>query len=318
MENETLALPPQRKWLARIVIAALALVGVAVPHMLLGHTRRALGYFVLSLLLVFIVIASVVFMKGWTAKGFMTALAFDLIINYGFLLVSFCHALSSRAAATKLKWLPAIAICIFGFASTSAAAWMMRTHYLAPFHSMTGSNLPTIKANETFFVDKRISSTGVTTRGELIVYSPRNVPNTAFVKRLIGLPGDRIMMRDGMLFINGTAVRKIEQGNMQIASAGQTVEASINRETLPNGATYQTLDLGDGREFDTTTEFVVPSNEVFVLGDNRDDSLDSRYSDHGFVPQSAIIGKAWFAWSSIFKPSDVRNLSPFATTGEDR
>lgn len=129
-------------------------------------------------------------------------------------------------------------------------------------------------------------------RGDVIVFRPNAEPSTDFIKRLIGLPGDTVQMRGGKLFLNGAEIEQKraedfidedEKGNLK----------SIKRyvETLPNGVSYEVLDEIENGTGDDTVEFVVPENNYFFMGDNRDNSADSRFMV-GFVPQENLIGKA--------------------------
>jgi signal peptidase I len=109
---------------------------------------------------------------------------------------------------------------------------------------------------------------------------------------VVGVPGDRIQMIDGVLHINGVAVERESLGDVSFGDEyGGSVEAQLYRETLPGGASYRTLDRGDG-ELDNTRVFVVPANHYFVMGDDRDNSADSRVpSVVGYVPFDNFVGR---------------------------
>ena len=120
-----------------------------------------------------------------------------------------------------------------------------------------------------------------------MVYRYPRDTSVDYVKRVVGLPGDRIQMIQGQLYLNGTPVKRecladlIEDG----------WPAKHWRETLPNGASYETLDLTDNGFFDNTQIYTVPPGAYFVLGDNRDNSQDSRVAVHGFVPFDNLVGR---------------------------
>lgn len=129
-------------------------------------------------------------------------------------------------------------------------------------------------------------------RGDLIVFRPVTEPDRDFVKRLIGLPGDRIQMIDGALHINGRAVRRESLGDSAFENEYGVVDRiPAYRETLPNGVSYVTFDRGD-TELDNTRAYIVPPGHFFFMGDDRDNSADSRVpSVVGYVPFDNLVGR---------------------------
>jgi len=146
-------------------------------------------------------------------------------------------------------------------------------------------------------------------RGDVVVFKLPRDGHTDYIKRLIGLPGDRVQMVEGTPVINGVPV-KHERLTMTRTPGPFGVKARQIRETLPEGRAFITFDRTTN-ELDDTDVFVVPEGHYFFMGDNRDNSADSRLNREtgvGFVPAENIVGKAQIillAWSdgvSIFKP----------------
>ena len=128
-------------------------------------------------------------------------------------------------------------------------------------------------------------------RGDIIVFkNPRN-DDEYWVKRLIGLPGDKIKIIDGAIFLNGNKLERKDEGIYHFPNLEE--KAQLYQEFLPSGVNYQTLDSIKNHIADNTEEFIVPEKHYFFMGDNRDNSADSRLS-LGYVHEDYIIGKAEF------------------------
>jgi signal peptidase I len=157
-------------------------------------------------------------------------------------------------------------------------------------------------------------------RGDVIVFRlPRDTTET-YVKRVIGLPGDHVQLKDGRLYINGKLVPRKAAGTFTTDLSGRTFTLKRYIETLPGGHAHDVLEISDHEALDNTDEFVVPAGQYFMMGDNRDDSLDSRVSAEaggvGMVPEENLIGRvdrvlyshdpelAWWDpqnWPELFK-----------------
>ncbi|MCB8836048.1 signal peptidase I [Aurantimonas sp. VKM B-3413] len=192
-------------------------------------------------------------------------------------------------------------------------ALVIRTFLFQPFSIPSGSMMPTLLVGDYLFVSKwsygfskysfpfspeifdgRILASQPT-RGDIVVFRKPHEEDVDYIKRLIGLPGDHIQVRNDILYINGKAVPREPAGDF-IAEDGTRVPEF--RETLPNGVSYLTLNLSDNSAGDNTREFVVPEGHYFMMGDNRDNSLDSRF-DVGYVPFENLVGKAQVIFFSI-------------------
>ncbi len=221
-------------------------------------------------------------------------------------------------------------------------ALLIRTFLYEPFNIPSESMLPGLKKGDYLFVSKfsygysnfslpfspsiidgRVLSSAPT-RGDVAVFrQPTNV-KIDFIKRVIGLPGDRIQVKDGILQINGTPVKRegpiarpeIDKRHAEALIGKREFDASSNPngahwgrecgdraaklyyETLPNGVKHTILECGDNLGADNTRVYVVPAGHYFMMGDNRDNSTDSRFSSVGYVPLKNFIGRAEFIFFS--------------------
>ena len=196
-------------------------------------------------------------------------------------------------------------------------AFVFRTFLFQPFSIPTGSMKPTLLVGDYLLVSKfsygysryslpwapdmfegRILASEPE-RGDIAVFRLPRDPSLDYIKRVIGLPGDQIQMRDGQLYINGEPVERERAGTYEDESPfGQTQEVIVYRETLPNGVTYETLDADPDGPGDDTQVFSVPEGHYFMMGDNRDNSSDSRF-DVGMVPFENFVGRARIIFFSV-------------------
>lgn len=169
--------------------------------------------------------------------------------------------------------------------------------------TMTGNSMaPTLLAGDTFWATRlRDPVPKLFRRGEIIVFRRGETDTTPWVKRLIGLPGDRIEMREGRLHLNGEPAPRTLIGPQTVAEPHFRIELRRYTETLPgeDGVSFDVLELDDRQPFDNTPAYQVPEGQLFVLGDHRDNSLDSRaMTSFGFVPMARVIAQPRFiSWS---------------------
>jgi signal peptidase I len=149
-------------------------------------------------------------------------------------------------------------------------------------------------------------------RGDIIVFKLPRDNKTDYIKRLIGLPGDHIQVKHGTVFVNNQPIAQMPQGQTTIDLNDFMTRADVIRETMKNGKSYLTYSVDPSQPAENTDTWVVPEGQYFFMGDNRDNSLDSRFSKEndgvGFVPAENLEGKAqiillsWKKGASLFKP----------------
>lgn len=147
-------------------------------------------------------------------------------------------------------------------------------------------------------------------RGDVVVFRLPRDPGQTWIKRVIGLPGDRVQVRGGTVFVNGQALPRTPLEIVQDRDAPGRRVLEV-RERQPDGRSYVTYDAGSGQAGDDTEVFVVPEGYYFMMGDNRDNSLDSRWPAElgvGLLPAGNILGRAevvvasWRPGAGLFKP----------------
>lgn len=203
---------------------------------------------------------------------------------------------------SKTEWLSLLGAILI--------ALLIRTIVFEPYSIPSGSMKPNFLVGDYLFVSKytygisnaslpfepnifsgRILKIEEPKRGDVVVFKSPSNRYINYIKRLIGLPGDRIQVIDGVLYINDKVVERKRAGEF-IDTDGSVLKRYI--ETLPNGVSYYVLDDIPNYPFDNTKVYIVPEGHYFFMGDNRDHSADSRTEGHpiGFVPFDKFIGRA--------------------------
>ena len=149
-------------------------------------------------------------------------------------------------------------------------------------------------------------------RGDIIVFKLPRDNKTDYIKRLIGLPGDHLQVKHGTVFVNNQPIAQMPQGQTTIDLGGFMTKADVIREKMASGRNYLTYSVDPTQSPENTDVFVVPEGNYFFMGDNRDNSLDSRFPKEndgvGYVPAENLEGKAqiillsWHKGASLFKP----------------
>jgi signal peptidase I len=171
----------------------------------------------------------------------------------------------------------------------------LRMFVWEPFNVPASSMEPSLQVGDYFFVAKLPYLFGEPRRGDIAVFLTP-VDEAPYVKRLVGLPGDRVQMKAGSLYLNGERVAREEVVPPPLRFRDNIGE--VYREVLPNGRSYLIREISDQRPLDDTDVYEVPPGHYFFLGDNRDNSLDSR-TMIGTVPRENLIGRVdLILWNS--------------------
>ena len=212
--------------------------------------------------------------------------------------------MSKRKPEGKFEFIKTIVIA-------GALALGFRSLLFEPFNIPSGSMIPTLLVGDYLFVSKysygysrysfpfgmapfdgRVFETSPE-RGDVAVFRQPQNESVAFIKRIVGLPGDRIQVTDGILQINDAAVNRVGKGFATASDGYNVIRFAVYQETLPNGKSYLIQERSDDDDvLDNTNVFLVPEGHYFMMGDNRDNSRDSRTTSVGMVPAENLIGRA--------------------------
>ncbi len=192
------------------------------------------------------------------------------------------------------------------------AALVIRSLAFEPFSIPSGSMKPSLLVGDYLFVSKyaygfsrysfpwqivpisgRVLERSPV-RGDIAVFKFPPNPETDYIKRIVGLPGDRIQVRNGLLYIDDEVVPRTSLGEQRVTDRhGVTHTYEVFRESIPGGREYLIYDATPNGALDNTDEYIVPEGHYFALGDNRDQSSDSRLLGRvGFIPAENLVGRA--------------------------
>ena len=199
-------------------------------------------------------------------------------------------------------------------------ALVIRTFLFEPFNIPSGSMIPTLLVGDYLFVSKYsygysryslpfgmplIPGPGRAwfsnpERGDVAVFKLPADNRTDYIKRIVGLPGDTIQLRESVLYVNGEPIRRQRVEDAVYTENGVVRRAVRYRETLPDGRSYHVIEQTERASQDTTPLFTIPPGHYFAMGDNRDRSRDSRFLDEvGMIPVENLVGRAELIFFSV-------------------
>jgi signal peptidase I len=297
------------------VILAIAGLVLGAPSIMLwlGRWKLALVYFLASLAIIALCLA---FSRAGAFTGIKLSIEVVRLALLPVAITGIVHAFRLGRLPLPGAWYsPWYIALVAPIAILLLVAFAIRTLLLQPFHIPSGSNEPNIMVGDYVFVSKSAygysrysfpygvfdfagrSGGALPARGDMAVFRHAQNTDIDYIKRVIGLPGDRVQMKGGVLHINGEAAMLVSVTPGPALDTGDG--GKFFRETLPGGHSYVVKDIDPDSSGDNTEEYLVPEGQYFTLGDNRDNSQDSRQSQFGFIPAENFIGPVSFRfWNS--------------------
>jgi signal peptidase I len=297
----------RRRWATVIIFL---LLGPFIGMLYLGRGRMALGYFFAG-----IPAAAL----PYIAAHFGAPIAPGLLLIWPLHIAGAVHGYAiikrtagGRPGALFAKW---YVIITLGIILPMVLAHAIRSFLWEPFSIPSGGMRPTLVVGDYLWVSK--STFGYSgfslsfapplfsgrifgrepERGDIVVFRLPTDESVDYIKRIIGLPGDQIQLRQGLLYINGSLVARERVGTDR---DGRGWEIARFAETLPNGRRHLILEQSDDIPADNTRVYEVPAGHYFTLGDNRDGSLDSRFPEVGYIPYENLVGRFEVVfWNSV-------------------
>ncbi|HYC13502.1 MAG TPA: signal peptidase I [Stellaceae bacterium] len=309
-ETATIPLKRRRPWIA----ALFSLVAPGLGQLYNGQPRRAVAFFGLLALL-----CALVALLAQAVDGSLALLNGAIALVVAAFLLALSAAIDAFRGARRLgavvlgryqrPWIY-LAVIIIVIAAQETLALGAKSHggcasgvpreFSHTYRWASGSMQPTLLSDEIFVVDASYFCRSDPRRGDLAAFLRPIANSPVFVKRIIGLPGDRVRLTEGRVYINGEPVAQewLESG-ISTDETGQEVRRARYVESFSDGARYVVEISNLGAEYENTPEVTVPADSYFVLGDTRDNSFDSRMKDFGFIPRALIVDRpAYIIWSS--------------------
>lgn len=272
-----------------------------------GNLRRALAFYGVYILTTITVAATALSTLPQSLAGFVFLFAMGSLLSV-WLWVAAAHAYVDARQTGLVALRPFNRWYVYGAlvllqAAVFATYWSLDLRARASvvaYEFPSVSMFPGLRVGDYLVAARGVFDKRMPVRGEMVVYRHPKANGVIYIKRVIGLPGDRVGMRNGRLQLNGAVVERQRIDSDPVIAAWKGQAGTVTYiERLPDGASYQIVELRDNGPFDNTPVYEVPADRVFVLGDNRDRSRDSRFMEsHGLVPLDLVIEKPLFVfWS---------------------
>ncbi len=290
--------------------AVLSVITPGLGQLYNGMPRRAMAFLIIAFLSIAVLNAIASSVSIWSSAAFIVGgiLAILTICFYLFVIID-AYRGAVRVGQLELRrynrwYVYLLVIAIAGGLHTAIDFSPIDGHaYSIPSASM----VPTLVPGDRIFVSTGAYRKGPPERGDVVVHVLGNPSRGTYVKRVVGLPGDRIQIRDGILRINDApALREpLEDAPQPGSSQTRSREPGTQYvETITGGRQYRIIEFGDTSRLDNTQEFLVPEGHYFAIGDNRDNSNDSRHPNVGFIPRENLRGRVLYVywaddWSRI-------------------
>lgn len=305
----------QRRTVPAFIV--LLIFGPMIGMFYLGRGRLGLTYLALDI----IALAALIFLPQALLAGMKITAAWG-VLGLVLRLIGLIHATliaKRNSIGVPNSWFARWYMLLLFLILPIAVAISLKSFVLQAFNIPAASMLPTLRVGDHIFVSKfsygysryslpgslplidgRILATPPK-RGDIAVFRLPSDPRTDYIKRVIGLPGDEVQLREGRPYLNGQIIPRKQRETITVRNQfGRPTQVPVFIETLPNGRAYPIIEFSDDGPLDNTGTYTVPPGHYFMMGDNRDNSQDSRVlHEVGYIPAENFVGKAWFRfWNS--------------------
>jgi len=225
-------------------------------------------------------------------KNFVALWLFAIIFLAGILALFVLTWISAKARdnRSKLGFKKSVLASLCSFAAYFGVSLVspVQLGFIESFNAVASSMSPTVEAGD-YILSTKVKNNPGLDRGDVVFfYLPEN-NSVTYIKRIVGLPGDQVQIKNGILNVNDRLVTRVKKDS---GETNYALKYNVYEEVLPEGKKYSIWEVSDNQLFDNTPTYTVPNGYYFVLGDNRDNSRDSRSGSIGFIPAENIYRKA--------------------------